>query len=58
MTIPQEISSSDEIKVSQEYSQLVPKISESDFKRIKESIKVGGLHVPLIVNQDGVAMLD
>jgi ParB family transcriptional regulator, chromosome partitioning protein len=56
MTASQEINSSDEIKVSQEYSQPVPKISKSDFMRIKESIKVSGLHVPLIVNQDGVLL--
>jgi hypothetical protein len=55
MTPPQE-TPPQEIKVNQEYSQLVPKISESDYKRIKESIKVNGLHVPLIVNENGVLL--
>ncbi len=44
------------IKISQEYSQLVPKISEAEFKRIKNSIETNGLYVPLILNQDGILL--
>ncbi len=47
---------SNEIKISQEYSQLVPKISVAEFKRIKSSIKTNGLYVPLILNQDGILL--
>jgi site-specific DNA-methyltransferase (adenine-specific) len=39
------------IKLNEEYSRLIPPISESEYKTIKESIKDDGQHVAIITNQ-------
>jgi ParB-like chromosome segregation protein Spo0J len=39
------------IKLNEEYSCIIPPISESEYKTIKESIKDDGQHVPIITNQ-------
>ena len=44
------------IKVTEEYSSLVPKLSPEEYESLKQSIKKNGLYMPLIVNQDGVLL--
>jgi len=41
------------IKINDEYASLIPPISESEYKIIKESIEDEGQHVPIIINLEG-----
>ncbi len=41
------------IIINEEYASLVPKISESEYETIRQSIKQVGQHVPIIINQKG-----
>jgi site-specific DNA-methyltransferase (adenine-specific) len=45
--------SSQVIVVNPEYASLVPKISDSQYKEIKQDIQEHGQHVPIIINQKG-----
>jgi ParB-like chromosome segregation protein Spo0J len=45
--------SSQVIIVNPEYASLVPKISDSQYKEIKQDIQEHGQHVPIIINQKG-----
>jgi ParB-like chromosome segregation protein Spo0J len=39
--------------INPEYANLVRKLSESEYKELKESISKRGLHIPIVVNQKG-----
>jgi hypothetical protein len=41
------------IIVNPEYASLVPEISDSQYKQIKQDIQEHGQHVPIIINQKG-----
>jgi ParB-like chromosome segregation protein Spo0J len=46
-----------EIKISQEYAQLVPELTRGEFEELKQSIKeADGLYIPIIVNQHRVIL--
>jgi ParB-like chromosome segregation protein Spo0J len=46
-----------DIKISQEYAQLVPELTKEEFEELKQSIKeADDLYVPIIVNQHGVIL--
>jgi ParB-like chromosome segregation protein Spo0J len=45
--------SSQVIIVNPEYASLVPKISDSQYKEIKQDMQEHGQHVPIIINQKG-----
>ena len=42
----------DSIKISPEYKQIAPEMSQKEFQALKESIKQHGLYFPIIVNND------
>jgi len=44
------------LSINQEYSDLIPPLSETEFFSLKESIKQDGLWLPIIVNVDGVIL--
>jgi len=44
------------IKITQEFATLVPKLSPQEYESLQTSIKVNGLLIPLIVNQNGVLL--
>jgi ParB-like chromosome segregation protein Spo0J len=44
------------IKINQEYSSLVPQLSEEEYESLKQSIKENGLWFPIVVNKDGVIL--
>jgi 16S rRNA G966 N2-methylase RsmD len=45
-----------DIKINEEYANLVPQLSISEYKSFKEDIKQNGVQVPIITNQDGVIL--
>jgi DNA modification methylase len=44
------------IKVTEEYAGLIPKQSPQEYESLKQSISDNGLHMPVIVNQEGVLL--
>ena len=42
--------------ISEQYLNLLPSLSETEFKSLKESIASKGLRVPIIVNRDGIVL--
>ena len=50
------MSSTIQIKINQEYHDLVPRPSKTDYNSLKNSIKQDGLHLPIILNQDGIIL--
>jgi ParB-like chromosome segregation protein Spo0J len=44
------------IKISEGYAALVPNLSPQEYESLKRSIKDNGLHIPLVVNQDGILL--
>ena len=44
------------IRVNQEYADLVPKMSDKEYKSFKQDIKKNGLRVPITVTQQGVVL--
>ena len=44
------------IGVKEEYEALLPKLSVEEFESLKQSIKVNGLLIPLVVNQDNILL--
>ena len=44
------------ILIKEDYAALVPKLSQQDYKSLKQSIKENGLYMPLIVNQDMILL--
>jgi DNA modification methylase len=46
----------DDIKINQEYANLVPPLSISEYESLKEDIKQNGVQVPIITNRDGVIL--
>jgi ParB-like chromosome segregation protein Spo0J len=45
-----------DIKINEEYAKLAPDLSELEFKSLKESIKINGLHYAIAVNKDNVLL--
>lgn len=45
-----------EIKVNQQYAELVRPLSVKEYAELKESIKEKGLHLPIIINQDNTIL--
>ena len=45
-----------DIKINEEYANLVPRLSISEYESFKEDIKQNGVQVPIITNQDGVIL--
>jgi hypothetical protein len=45
-----------DIKINEEYANLVPQLSISEYESFKEDIKQNGVQVPIITNQDGVIL--
>ena len=41
-----------DIKINEEYANLVPQLSISEYESFKEDIKQNGVQVPIITNQD------
>ena len=46
----------DDIKINQEYANLVPPLPITEYESLKEDIKQNGVLVPIITNQDGVIL--
>src|SRR5437879_2963640 len=44
------------ISTKKEYLKLIPPLSESEYESLKQSIKEQGLHVPVIVNKQGIVL--
>lgn len=44
------------IIINKEYENLIPKVSDSDYQKLKESISQDGQWVPIIINQDGIVL--
>lgn len=44
------------IRVNQEYADLVPKMSDEQYKSFKQDIKKNGLRIPITVTQQGVVL--
>jgi ParB-like chromosome segregation protein Spo0J len=44
------------ISTKKEYLKLIPSLSESEFESLKQSIKEQGLHIPVIVNKQGIVV--
>jgi ParB-like chromosome segregation protein Spo0J len=44
------------ISTKKEYLKLIPSLSESEYESLKQSIKEQGLHVPVIVNKQGIVL--
>ncbi|MDQ6863929.1 MAG: ParB N-terminal domain-containing protein [Thermoproteota archaeon] len=44
------------LSTSKEYLKLIPPLSEVEFNSLKQSIKDEGLHIPVIVNKQGVVL--
>ncbi len=42
-----------ELVINEEYASLVPKISEAQYKSVKQDIEENGQHVPVIINRKG-----
>jgi ParB/RepB/Spo0J family partition protein len=49
-------SSDSQVKTNPEYASLVSKLSPEEYESLKQSIKENGLHVPIIVNQNGIIL--
>src|SRR5918911_3591012 len=45
-----------QVEVNPEYASLVSELSPEEYESLKQSIKENGLHVPIIVNQDGIIL--
>ena len=44
------------ITIKQQYANLVPELSAQEYESLKQSIKENGLHLPIILNQDGILL--
>ena len=44
------------ININEEYANILPKLSELEFQKLKESIKANGLWYPIIVNSEGIIL--
>ena len=44
------------IRINQEYTSLVPKMSDSEYESFKQDIKENGLRIPITVNPDGIIL--
>ena len=44
------------IRVNQEYEALLPKLSDNEFKELKESVQKNGLFYPIIVNESNIIL--
>lgn len=44
------------IRINQEYTSLVPKMSDSEYESFKQDIKENGLRMPITVNHDGIIL--
>ena len=49
-------SSKPQVKINPEYASLVSELSPEEYESLKQSIKDNGLHVPIIVNQNGIIL--
>ena len=49
-------SSNTSLSTSKEYLKLIPPLSEVEFDSLKRSIKEEGLHIPVIVNKQGIVL--
>ncbi|PWU81204.1 MAG: hypothetical protein DLM72_08090 [Candidatus Nitrosopolaris wilkensis] len=49
-------SSNTSLSTSKEYLKLIPPLSEVEFNSLKQSIEEEGLHIPVIVNKQGVVL--
>ncbi len=49
-------SNSRTISIKKEYLKLIPSLSGSEFESLEQSIKEQGLHVPVIVNKQGIVL--
>ena len=49
-------SSNTSLSTSKEYLKLIPPLSEGEFNSLKQSIKEEGLHIPVIVNKQGIVL--
>ena len=45
-----------EIKIKQEYSKIVPDLTEKEYSDLKESVKENGQWVPIIINKEGIVL--
>jgi ParB-like chromosome segregation protein Spo0J len=45
-----------DIKINDEYTKLVPRLSAAEYNTLKEDIKQNGIQVPIITNQDGTIL--
>ena len=45
-----------QVKINPEYASLVSELSPEEYESLKQSIKENGLHVPIIVNQNGIIL--
>ena len=45
-----------QVKINLEYASLVSELSPEEYESLKQSIKENGLHVPIIVNQNGIIL--
>jgi hypothetical protein len=45
-----------ELKVNPEYEGLLPKLPAEEYEALRESIRVEGLHYPIVVNEEGVIL--
>lgn len=45
-----------DIKISEKYKSIIPPMPQAEYEALREDIKQHGLHVPLLVNQDGVLL--
>ena len=42
-----------DIKINEEYANLVPQLSKSEYESLKEDIKQNGVQLPITINKDG-----
>ena len=45
-----------QVKINPEYASLVSELSPEENESLKQSIKENGLHVPIVVNQNGIIL--
>lgn len=50
------MSSTVQIQIKKEYFDLVPRPTKEDYNSLKNSIKEDGLHLPIIINQNGIIL--
>ncbi len=54
--IEEEITENQGVKVSEEYRDLVPRLSSEDFARLEDSIKREGVRDPIVINPEGIIL--